>query len=74
MNKRHLLILGLLAFVVAVVSCGQKSGGQASGTQEVSLSVGTNVGTNEFEKIISDSDHVLVVDMRTPSEYKQGHL
>jgi len=69
-NKRHLLILGLLAFVVAVVSCGQKSGGQASGTQEVSLSV----GTNEFEKIISDSDHVLVVDMRTPSEYKQGHL
>ena len=70
MNKRHLLILGLLAFVVAVVSCGQKSGGQASGTQEVSLSV----GANEFEKIISASDHVLVVDMRTPSEYKQGHL
>lgn len=70
MNKRHLLILGLLAFVVAVISCGQKSGGQASGTQEVSLSV----GANEFEKIISDSDHVLVVDMRTPSEYKQGHL
>lgn len=64
------MILGLLAFVVAVVSCGQKSGGQASGTQEVSLSV----GTNEFEKIISDSNHVFVVDMRTPSEYKQGHL
>lgn len=70
MNKRHLLILRLLAFVVAVVSCGQKSGGQDSEPQEVSLSV----GTNEFEKIISDSDHVLVVDMRTPSEYKQGHL
>lgn len=70
MNKRHLLILGLLAFVVAVVSCGQKSGGQASEPREVSLSV----GTNEFEKIISDSNHVLVVDMRTPSEYKQGHL
>ncbi len=62
MNKM-ILILVLAAIVVVAWAC-KPSGNDAFKT----------VGVDEFEALIANKDSVVTVDVRTPSEYAEGHI
>lgn len=36
--------------------------------------INTNVDVNEFQKMIQEKKDIQIVDVRTPGEYKEGHL
>lgn len=62
--SRLLFILLFVAVVIVAWAC--KSGTKSS--------VYKTVGADEFERIISDTAGVVVLDARTQSEYDEGHI
>ena len=54
----------LMVVFVAAWACRPSSGGDNFAT----------VGVDEFEQLIAQKDSVVVLDVRTRSEYEEGHL
>lgn len=63
MSKLFLIVMLVVVFVAAW-ACRQSSGGVGYST----------VGVDEFEQLIAQKDSVVVLDVRTRNEYKEGHL
>jgi len=63
MNKL-IMILVLVAVVVVAWACKPSVKSDAFKT----------VGVSEFESLIANSDSVMILDVRTPSEFADGHL
>ena len=59
---KYLLILGLLAIVAIAWACKPTSDAYKT------------VGVDEFEQLISNQEDVVLVDVRTSSEFSEGHL
>ena len=63
MSKLFLIVMLVVVFVAAW-ACRPSSGGVGYST----------VGVDEFEQLIAQKDSVVVLDVRTRNEYKEGHL
>ena len=64
MNK---LFLVLLLVVIVVVAWAMKG-------QNIKSDQFATVGVDEFEKLLTDTAQVVCLDVRTPSEFREGHL
>jgi rhodanese-related sulfurtransferase len=63
--------LTMLAFWAFICNLSLAADGATSPTTQPVTVV--NVNPDEFEKVIA-KDHVVVLDVRTPAEFKAGHL
>ncbi len=63
MNK---LILILLLLIVVIVAWACKPSGNDDGFKSVDV--------EEFASLITNTDSVVILDARTPSEFAEGHL
>ena len=59
----------MMSCVLLLPSCRQER--KAEPNPEAQMS---QVDPDEFEKIIADRDNVILLDMRTSSEYDEGHI
>ena len=64
MNKLFLILLLAVIVVVAWAMRGHNTSNDLYSTVDV----------DEFEKLIADTSQVVLLDVRTPSEYREGHL
>ena len=62
--QKTLLILLLIAVVVVALACKPSGKSDAYKT----------VGVDEFEQLAHQADSVVVLDVRTPQEFGEGHL
>lgn len=62
--QKTLLILLLIAVVVVALACKPSGKSDAYKT----------VGVDEFEQLAHQADSVVVLDVRTPQEFAEGHL
>lgn len=61
--------LAVAVSMIAMTSCNAQSSGDSSGQEGVYQVL----NVEQYEKQIS-GDEVLVIDVRTPNEYKSGHI
>ena len=78
--KKIVLFLPLLVLTIFTTACNsQNSNGSSNQTGTVVLvdnpteNVHKNVAANEFKQLIAKGD-VVVIDVRTPNEFAQGHI
>ncbi len=79
--KKIVLFLPLLVLTVFTTACNSQDSNKSSNqTGNVVLvenpavtTVHKNVSANEFQQIIAQGN-VVVIDVRTPNEYAQGHI
>lgn len=72
--KKHIMIIALgMALTVAGCSSGTNSA-SSSTTNTTSQSVITNVDTATVQKLDLTDPSIQLIDVRTPDEYKAGHI
>lgn len=64
------IIMMMMACILVMPSCKQERKAEAANAEAQMR----HVDPDEFERVIADQDNVILVDMRTPSEYDEGHL
>lgn len=70
--KRIGILLALSGLIICLSSCKQK---QQSETEKEEEEVYVQRLTpDEFEKLISDTTNVVLLDVRTPQEYNESHM
>jgi rhodanese-related sulfurtransferase len=67
---KTLFYIAMFLVLTGMVACKQKTDQQASAT----LKEVKTVGVDEFEKLIADTQHYMLVDVRTKEEFDEGHL
>lgn len=68
--KNLFYIFMLMVTILAVASCKQEPKSQ----QGEETKIARHVDCDEFEKIIANKDSVILLDVRTPDEFNEGHL
>ena len=70
--RKGIIVLSLIGFVFGFSSCKRKN---QCALPEAEKEVTTiRLNTEEFAKAIQDTVGVVLVDVRTPDEYKEGHI
>ena len=73
--KRVFSVLALLLFVSALYACGQRSSKNNDPVEPDERIISLNSDDFEHALYADDSDElVILLDVRTPQEYAQGHL
>lgn len=69
------IILGILVLITGLSSCRNQTEGADKNkeTDNVSL-INTSLSEDDFEKELSKSENPQLLDVRTPEEFKEGHL
>ena len=65
---KKIILASLLIVGVSVVSCQSQTKGNSS------KQINTTIPVDEFDKKLSETKDVQLVDVRTPEEYQEGHL
>lgn len=68
--KRILSIL-VIALSISLVSCGQQGSSNNTATEVAQTATYSNVSVNDL-KTAMDNEEIIVLDVRTPSEYSEG--
>ena len=68
--KRIVSIL-VIALSISLVSCGQQGSSNNNSTEVSQAVTYSNVSVNDL-KTAMDNDKIIVLDVRTPSEYSEG--
>ncbi|KAA3629022.1 MAG: rhodanese-like domain-containing protein [Bacteroidetes bacterium] len=79
--KKIVFFIPLLVLTVFTTSCNSQETNKPSNQtgnavlveNQAETTVHKNVSANEFKQLIANGD-VVVVDVRTPNEYAQGHI
>lgn len=71
--KYRVLLAGLLIPGLFVFSCNSRGDRGKTSGQQTSESIIENLAPGKFKRAL-DQKNVLILDVRTPGEYDQGHL
>lgn len=70
--RKGIIVLSLISLFFGLSSCKQKN--QCALPEAEKEVTTTRLNTEEFAKAIQDTVGVVLVDVRTPDEYKEGHI
>ena len=65
---KKIILASLLIIGISVTSCQSQTKGNSS------KQINTTIPVDEFDKKLSETKDVQLVDVRTPEEYQEGHL
>jgi rhodanese-related sulfurtransferase len=71
MRKTALIVL---AFIISISSSCQQAKNNSLSKQELSEQVSATIPTVEFADKLKNGSGVMIIDVRTPEEFAQGHL
>ncbi len=71
-----LKVVGVLAFTMAITSCGEKSepSTESNQTEQTQSVKQARVDKAEFAKFMKEHPEAQIIDVRTPGEFAGGHI